>query len=89
MQYFKPFFRDLQKACQLFSLPISVSRNVVSHAEFASAILLVVEVVFLYDSYSAFAQASLAPVLVPPADIVVWLHCISARLVYLFQTFPS
>lgn len=59
MQYFKPFFRDLQKACQLFSLPLSVSCDVVSYAELASAILLVVEVVFLDDSYSAFAQASL------------------------------
>ncbi len=62
---------------------------VVCHAEFASAVLLVVEAILFYYLQPPFAQSSFAPVLFPPCHVVVWFHSPLSGGVYLFQAFPS
>ena len=40
--------------------------NILSHTEFAAAVKLVVEIIFLYDLKAALLEAAFSPVLFPP-----------------------
>ena len=59
------------------------------HAELASAVLLIVESVFLYYGYAPLAESAFAPVLVPPHYIVERLYCVCSGCIYLVKTFPA
>ena len=58
-------------------------------AEFAAAVLLLVEVVLTDDFDAAFAQAAFAPVLVPESDAANLLGGPFAGLINLVEAFPT
>ena len=71
--------------------------NVFAHTEFAAAVLLVVEIIFLDDLETAFLKSALSPVPVPPDDIrslsfrgsVCFCAGPFSCFIYLFQRFPA
>lgn len=62
---------------------------VFAHTEFASAVALVVKIIFFDDGDTAFAQSSFSPVLFPPGYIRVGFYGVVSGLIDLFQTFPA
>ena len=59
------------------------------HTELATAIPLIIEIVFLNNSYTAFAQSTLAPVLFPPDDIGIVRCGKMSSVVDLLQALPT
>lgn len=58
-------------------------------AEFAAAVLLVVEIVVFDELEAALLKAALTPVLVPPGDIGIEGGGITAGFVDLVEAFPA
>ena len=79
--------------------------NILSHTEFAAAVKLVVEIIFLYDLKAALLEAAFSPVLFPPdwreqnrrrfypqsvrTDRYDLFTGPTARLIYLVQRLPA
>lgn len=59
------------------------------HAEFTSAVELVVEAVLADDFVSALLEAAFAPVHVPPCHVGEEAACVEAGGVYLVEVFPA
>ena len=59
------------------------------HTELTATILLIIKIIFLNDSNATIAQSTFTPVLFPISDIRIRSRSISARFLYLFQTFPT
>ena len=57
--------------------------------EFTTAILLVIEIIFLDNGYTAFTQAPLAPVLFPPGYVGISSYSPMSCFINLLQAFPA
>ena len=59
------------------------------HTELASAILLIIKIVFLNNSDATFTQTALAPILLPPSDVGIMRNGVMAGFIDLLQTLPT